>query len=1120
MKKNCEMRDSLFWRKLSKLVLIMKFTTLLMLLFAVQLSANVYSQQTRLKVDFNQATLKEVIEKIETQTNLTFFYSSDVLNINQTVTLTSKSMSLEDVLLLISSQTGLSLTVDQDHILVKKEEAGKSMMVQQVGKVTGQVTDASGEPLPGVTIVIEGTTKGAITDTEGNFSLNDVPSKAHLLFSFVGMESQRVAVSGKTSINVVLEEEAIGIEEVIAVGYGTMKKSDLTGSVASIKADDIKVTPSGSVEKLLQGKIAGVQIINPSDDNPQGGATVRVRGASSINGSKAPLVVVDGFPMGDAGSLNMINPNNIASIEVLKDASATAIYGSKGANGVILVSTKRGRVGGTNVFFNTKTSISQFSDELDYWKDPVKMAKLENEAFINQGLEPLYRGARNTLGIYYPSVEQLESGAWPYYTDWTDYVFRTPLNQEYNVGVESSNDKTSFFLNIGYYQGEGMQVKDDYNKFSADVVVEHQLLDNLKVQTKFGMVSGNRNRNGGLNYGRNPIFPVYTGDGSYFKSYSKDYGNVVALLNERTSYNKTKEQFAQLKFDWEISRKFRHTTQLNYRHVSYMATSFYPIIYTEEGDQNHGRGTLTMTTNDAVVGDTYLTYEEAIGKHNFSVMAGVSYENDTYRSSFLESREFTNDILREENLSAGSIKYLGNGYGSPKLLSGINRINYSYNNKYLFTFTSRLDGSSKFGENHRWAYFPSGAFSWRASEEDMIKALGVFDNLKFRASYGISGNQGIPSGLTYERFGESYYYTDGEEKIINGIGYIASRGRFAEWGGIANKSLGWEQTAQANLGVDMSFFNQRLNVVMDVYSKKTTDLLRKKFLPPNTGFDEIWINDGEVQNKGIELSLSGDIIRGKDFNFSADLIFYKNKNKVVNIGTKEGAGYNVDEYGNQYTFYGSRRVLGTDQVVNVLAIGKPINVFYGYKVDGIIQDGTKESELLQPGEYNYVDLNNDGEITSADRTIIGDPNPDFTGSLNLNLSHKSGLSLSMMFYGVYGNDIFSLRKLTTPRLVEGRWTPTNPNNDRPSLRSGRQYKISDWFVEDGSFLRLQNVTLGYDFKRNFLGFFKEAKIYTNATNLFTISNTSEYDPEVGENGIGGNPYPRVSAFTLGINAKF
>ena len=1034
MKKNCEMRDSLFWRKLSKLVLIMKFTTLLMLLFAVQLSANVYSQQTRLKVDFNQATLKEVIEKIETQTNLTFFYSSDVLNINQTVTLTSKSMSLEDVLLLISSQTGLSLTVDQDHILVKKEEAGKSMMVKQVGKVLGQVTDASGQPLPGVTIVIEGTTKGAITDTEGNFSLNDVPSKAHLLFSFVGMESQRVAVSGKTSIDVVLEEEAIGIEEVIAVGYGTMKKSDLTGSVASIKADDIKVTPSGSVEKLLQGKIAGVQIINPSDDNPQGGATVRVRGASSINGSKAPLVVVDGFPMGDAGSLNMINPNNIASIEVLKDASATAIYGSKGANGVILVSTKRGRVGGTNVFFNTKTSISQFSDELDYWKDPVKMAKLENEAFINQGLEPLYRGARNTLGIYYPSVEQLESGAWPYYTDWTDYVFRTPLNQEYNVGVESSNDKTSFFLNVGYYQGEGMQVKDDYNKFSADVVVEHQLLDNLKVQTKFGMVSGNRNRNGGLNYGRNPIFPVYTGDGSYFKSYSKDYGNVVALLNERTSYNKTKEQFAQLKFDWEISRKFRHTTQLNYRHVSYMATSFYPIIYTEEGDQNHGRGTLTMTTNDAVVGDTYLTYEEAIGKHNFSVMAGVSYENDTYRSSFLESREFTNDILREENLSAGSIKYLGNGYGSPKLLSGINRINYSYNSKYLFTFTSRLDGSSKFGENHRWAYFPSGAFSWRASEEDMIKALGVFDNLKFRASYGISGNQGIPSGLTYERF--------------------------AEWGGIANKSLGWEQTAQANLGVDMSFFNQRLNVVMDVYSKKTTDLLRKKFLPPNTGFDEIWINDGEVQNKGIELSLSGDIIRGKDFNFSADLIFYKNKNKVVNIGTKEGAGYNVDEYGNQYTFYGSRRVLGTDQVVNVLAIGKPINVFYGYKVDGIIQDGTKESELLQPGEYNYVDLNNDGEITSADRTIIGDPNPDFTGSLNLNLSHKSGLSLSMMFYGVYGNDIFSLRKLTTPRLVEGRWTPTNPNNDRPSLRSGRQYKISDWFVEDGSLLRLQNVTLG------------------------------------------------------------
>lgn len=989
----------------------------------------------------------------------------------------------------------------------------------QVDRVSGVVTDGNNVPLMGVNIIVKGTQRGTVTDFDGNYSLEIIPGDSHLVFSYMGFVTKTVPISSK-NLNVQLVPSVESLEELVLIGYGSTKKRDLTGSVSSIEPEIMNITPSGSFEQLVQGRVAGLQVINSSNDNPEGGATIRIRGNSSINGSNSPLVVVDGFPIGTAGNMNSINPNNIASIEVLKDASASAIYGSRGANGVILITTKTGSEGDMQVYLSTKTSTSYFSEKLDYWKDAALMAELENEAFVNQGLEPIYRGARDVMGTYYPSVEEIRDNTWPYYTDWTEYVFRTPLILDYNIGINGSSEKTKYFLNLGYYQGQGMQVKDDYDKLSGDLDVIQQVTDKLSVHSRLGFLKGKRNINYGLSYRRNPLFPVYNPDGTYYRINNRDFGNVVALTNERVNKNETDTFYGQLSLDWQIFDYLDFTARASYRHQEGISSIYDPPLYTLNGDNHNGFASRSNSSSNNYVGEAFLTYNKYFGEsHKFSVMAGTSLQKEDNTSSYLEARGFTNQNLKEENLSGGKTKIVNNDFVETILASGLGRINYELMDRYIFTFTARLDGSSKFGENNKWAFFPSGAFAWKLHEEDFLKDYKQISLLKLRASYGVSGNQGISPYQTIERYGSSFYYTDGREYITYGIGLPIGRegpdDRFLSWGGIANKSLGWESTSQFDVGIDLSMFNNRLNITADYYHKNTVDLLRQQFLPLSTGFDKIWINDGEVVNQGLELSVSGDIINTPVLQLGGELILSRNRNKVINIGSRESSGYIEDEYNNKFQYYGDS--VFDQTAANIIAIGKPLNVFYGYKVDGIIQEGPVESELQQPGEFNYVDLNGDGVIDSNDRTIIGDPNPDFTGSLTLTAAHESGIDLSFQLYGVYGNDIFSYSKLEAPRFREKRWTPENPINDRPSLRSGRQYRVSDWFIEDGSFLRLQNITIGYDLSKSGIKWLGQGRVYFTATNLFTLSNVSEYDPEVGEKGIGNVAFPRISTLTLGIN---
>lgn len=988
------------------------------------------------------------------------------------------------------------------------------------GLITGE---NDSQPVAGASVLIKGTMTGSIADGSGRYSINASEGDI-LVFSCLGYKTIEIQVGADRNINAVLPLDSEMLEEVIAVGYGTMKKSDLTGSVSSVKASEVIQASAASIDKMLQGRVAGLTVIDNTNDSPEGGVTVRVRGISSINGSNSPLVVVDGVPMGDAGNLKSVNPNIIESIEVLKDASATAIYGSRGANGVIMITTKGGQTAHNNIWFSGKVGIGVFSDKLDYWRDPVLMARLENESYENGGAEGPYTGKVWSDGTYYPSISEIESGEWPFRTTWADYVFRTSVTQDYSVGIEGSKDDSRYYASIGYYDAEGMQHNDDYEKISLDLSYDNKVGKNVNLKTKSGFVRGFRNYNNGTSYGRNPLWPVYNGDGSYFKTYSKDYGNVVMINNEVKRESDNMSGYAMAKLDWTIIPGLVFAVSGNVRGEQSRSAFFNPPEYTAAGDNYNGEGGTSESTYVNLTSDAYLTYNKRIRNHNFSVMLGGSYENSVSRGSSITGRGFTNSALQEEVVSGAETVITTTSRSEEMLASGFTRFNYTFKDRYLFTFTARADGASKFAEGHKWGFFPSGAVSWKLSEEPWIKRLNFFDQLKVRVSYGLSGNQGISPYQTFERFGYDYYWSAGKEYTVYGIGYQDGRegigDRYVTYAGMANHELTWEKTSQFDVGLDMSIFGGRLDLTVDYYFKRTTDLLRKQYLPPSTGFDTVWVNDGEIQNKGFEVALTGHIISTKDWNFSATGIFSLNRNKVVEIGTAENSGFTVDANGICYTQYGGS--VYNDSFINVLAIGYPVNSFYGYMVNGIIQtpqgDGT--SKNTRPGEFNYVGLNADGTLDPNQRTIIGDPNPKFTSSLNLSVSHRIGLDLSVMLYAVYGNDIFSFRKLESPALRADRWTPENPTNYRPSLRYDRQYHASSWSIEDGSYLRISNITLGYTLPSNSAKWLQHLRLFVSANNPFTFSKVTEYDPEVGENGLGGVAYPKVCTITCGVEVKF
>ena len=1014
-------------------------------------------------------------------------------------------------------------------LLLLSAAPGQAQTVRRLG---GTVVDQYGNPVAGAAVLVTGSNKYAVSGDDGYWIIEGVAADATLSVSCLGYEDATIPVNGQSFISVVLNESSIMLEETVAIGYGRMKKSDLTGSVASLSPENLATKPSNSIESLMQGRVAGVQVTNNSQE-PGASSIVRVRGNSSVNGSNAPLLVVDGFPFGDAGNLAQINPQDIISMEVLKDASASAIYGSRGANGVILITTNKAAGNRTSLSVRQQTTLSQMTSKLDLWYDPVLMAITQNEAKVNAGLTPQYVGAINANGVYYPSIEELMT-TWTTNTRWEDLVLRRqPVSNNTTVQVRSSNDKTNFMASANYYRDNGVFVDDYYQKFGGRFSVDQRLFKNFVLTTGANIMYSKRNYNPGRSFNRNPIFPVYHEDGSYWLYSASDYYHPIALKELSKNTTEGLSVIANAGIEWNLFDGFTVTSQLNYKHGESIQDIYNPSIYSETGNFNNGYGQIVNGKDDNLVMDIYGTYDKVLAeKHHVTAMVGYSYETYRGRSSSLTGVDFVNEALGNENLQAGNPERyrISNGLSQTKLVSGLMRLNYGYDNRYLFTFTARADGSSKFGAGNKWAYFPSGAVSWNAHNESFLKDVKWLDVLKFRASYGVSGNQGISPYQTLSRFGQHKYYYAGSWQTAIGpgyqSGYTGEGGIYAVWSGIANTNLKWETTSQLDFGVDVSLFGNRLNVTFDWYDKVTNDLLRERNIAPSSGYDRMWVNDGTIKNTGIELTLDGIMYSDRDWKVGGTFMFTRNRNRVLSLGNAIEAGLMTDKNtGMQYEYYGNS--LGQFRgYTNILAIDQPMYVFYGYKVDGIVQsleDGLTAGLTgndAEPGEFRYVDVDESGTVDENDRCIIGDPNPDFLASLSLDVKWKN-LDASIFFNGVFGNDVINTQRFGQPSNNPLRWTPDNPNNDYPKLRDDRQTKFSDWWVEDGTFIRIQTVSLGYTIPlRKSLRFMDSIRLYTNVDNLFTFTKFKGYDPEVGANGIYSGGYPRLRKWTFGIDFNF
>lgn len=975
--------------------------------------------------------------------------------------------------------------------------------------VEGVVTDQEGEPLIGVNIVLQSDrARGTTTDLDGRFSLTVPNENDVLLFSYLGFSTKEVSIDGQSELTVVLSYDSLLGDELVVVGYGEMRRSDMTGSVSQVPIERIENLQSHSLDRMLQGRVPGLVVMGASGE-PGEGVTMRIRGASSLHGSNSPLYVVDGFPLGSAGDLKQINPSDIKSIEVLKDASAAAIYGSRGANGVILVTTNRQTdTPSTRINFNIQNGVSTLAQDLDIFTDPVQYAIVNNEARTNAGQEPLYRG-ETFLGTYYPSESELRSGEWAHQTNWQDEVYRNAFTRDYSLSIEGGSDQTRYTFSGNYYTEEGLTINNKYERLSGRLRLDQQVLDNLSVSGNISLALTDRERSS-ASYGRSPVFPVYDETGEYFRIGPQDFWHPLALAREVTNEGETIDIISSARAVWSISDNLDFNSQLNFSYGESLWDNFQPSRYTATGNQFEGFGEISNWKNRSWTSENYLTFQnEYAGLHRLNITAGFSAEQSVTRTSNLQGRGFINETLGNEDLNAAEETIVNNSMVEESLMSVLGRANYVYDDRYLLTFTSRLDGSSKFGANNQWALFPSGAVGWNIHNESFMEDQTLFSEAKLRFSYGLTGNQGIAPYQTLDRLGSNEYFLDGRFITAYGPGVFRWDDFFKIWSGIANPDLKWETTEQYNLGVELGLLYNRITLTADVYHKRTRDLLRLQRLPISSGFDEIWVNDGIVDNQGIELAAHANVLTGSLI-WNLGLMYTQNRNEVIGVGDSD------------FEFWGTEIEMFRSPV-NVLKEGHPMFAFYGYKTDGIIQSHEEglaaglTGSQAQPGEIKYVDLNGDGVVDGDDRTIIGDPHPDFIFSISSDFYYRN-FDLSFMLYGSVGGDIFNLQKFSTASAQLQRWTPDNPTNDYPSLNNLRGYEVSDWWIEDGSYLRIQNITLGYTFDQARFQPLQRLRFYFSADNLHTFTRfQSGFDPEIGENGLNWGFYPRPTKLIFGIN---
>lgn len=1134
MKKNrSSLRRALFIPA-RKYLRIMKVTFIFMLCGLMAFASVSYSQSTRLTFELTDVTIESVFKQIEELSAFKFAYNSTRLDITRKINISVDNQTIDAILKEILGTSDYKYQIVDRYIIItdKNGQNFTELAASQSKKVSGRVTDSAGMPLPGVSVIVKGTATGAISDTNGDYSLLNVPENATLLFSFVGMKPQEIIVGDKTIIHVALEEETIGLEEVIAIGYGTVKKSDLTGSVSSIKTEDLKKVPVTSFDQAIQGRAAGVQVTQASSA-PGGRVLIRVRGGNSLSSSNEPLYVVDGYPIsagtsaGGSGAgqnpLATLNTSDIASIEILKDASATAIYGARGANGVVLITTKRGQIGSTKVTFDGYSGIQQVANKLDMM-NAREFAELVNEARTNDGLSPAFP---NNSDLYnFPDPASLGEGV-----DYQNEIFRSAPIHSYNLGISGGNESVRYAFGGSYFGQTGIVEGTDFNRASFRTNIDSKISEKLTVSTNltashvWGDI-GTSEGDGGNNAGvvnsailMPPTVPVKQADGSYTQMNPTPGGstiqNPVPIARLATNYQEIDRVLGSVEAAWEIKNglSFRVTFGTD---MSSANRSVYWPKETVNGFNANGSASQANRKMASYLNENILTFDRSVGDHSFNVTGGFTWQ--TFHNQFFSAgaTNFPTDVYDANNLDAGT------AYSRPEsekeqsqLASWLGRINYIYKGRYYLTLTGRADGSSKFGANNKWAFFPSVAAAWRISEEDFMRASSV-SNLKLRASYGKTGNQDIDNYQSLARMGIMNYPFNG---VLNaGVGP----------NNIPNPDLKWETTSTTDVGIDLGAFENRLTLVVDYYYKKTTDLLWNISTPQTIGFPSIFKNIGSIENKGLEISLGGDIFAGK-FNWNSQVNWSRNRNKVLDI-----PGYTPSTQG---SLSGHLKVNGS-----WLEPGLPVGVWNLLKYDGVFQDqvqleaGPRSSANDKLGAARFFDKSKDGAINyTDDRMIVGDPNPDFTFGWSNSFEYR-GFDLSVYMQGSYGNDIINVQRAETNvsgpwgnqrREILNRWTPTNTNTDisRARVTVDPLLLQSSWLIEDGSYLRVKTITLGYTFTK--LKFTSSLRLYVTGQNLITLTDYTGFDPEVNSQGnsnlqmgVDYNAYPAAKALMFGVSASF
>lgn len=1016
---------------------------------------------------------------------------------------------------------------------------GVSSFAQNVMKdIKGMVCDENGEPIIGASVVVKGTSTGTISDLDGNFNLS-VPDKSVIVVSFVGYKTQEIkANSLKNGFKVVMYDDTEVLDDVVVIGYGVQKKSDLTSAVASVKADEIASTSVTSLDQGLQGRAAGVVVLNTSGQ-PGAGTSIRIRGTSSINGNNEPLYVIDGVPViSDSGTfstgatqnpalnpLTNINPSDIESIEILKDASATAIYGARGANGVVLVTTKQGKSGKPNVSIGAKITMQQVTKEMDML-NAVQLAELANEVADNDGIErnPVFAGLNNLS---------------KFSTNWQDEIFRIAPMQNYDVSVSGGNDKTTYFVSGNLLLQDGIIIGSDFGKGSFRVNLNQKInkwlkagfSTNLSYSRSNGVVT---NSEGGFASSvtswaleMNPGLPVKDEDGNYIyenNMKSPNVGNPVQdaleAKNRNTSFRTLINTFLEYTPIKDLT--FKTSLGVDYFHIKDQSFASKEL---KRAESNGGYANIGNLDGYNWVWENTVNYSRKFEEHSLSVLLGMTAQGFVSETSSVSTADFEDGYLGWNSIQSGSKKQsTTSGITEWQMLSYLARINYGYKGRYLLTLTGRVDGSSKFGKGNKYGFFPSISGAWRISEEDFMKNISAISNLKLRASYGIVGNEGIPpyssQGLMYNT--EAYF---GNSEIAKGLVPYT----------LSNQDLKWETTAQVDLGVDLGLFKNRLTITADYYYKKTRDLLLNMPIAFNTGYDSVFSNVGNLMNQGFELTIGGVPFAGK-FNWSLDLTFGYNRNEITNL-----AGTQDDLTG--------ASILGITYWTKITE-GQPMGTIYGYKTDGIVQLDEDLSTIpffagktLQYGDRKYVDKNGDKVINEDDLYILGNANPDFTFGFNNTFSYefnnKSSLGLTLYLQGAVGNEIVNFNKFSLESFdgyknnsvaALKRWTPDNPTNEYPRATTKTAGNIlSDHYVEDGSYLRVKDITLSYTLPKSLTKKFycEGLTVFAGLKNIYTFTKYSGYDPEVSRfannnlsMGADYGSYPMAKSYEFGLRMNF